>query len=65
MNQPRRVKLYSETGKWPDTDEGWCEYFKELDRRYNAGDVQRPRATKSPLHHDNRCPIHGPKGEKR
>ena len=36
---------------WPTTDSGWCEWFKRLDKEYDE-----PK--NSPLHHDNRCPIH-------
>lgn len=38
--------------KWPTTDEGWCQWFRDLDTKYNE-------RRDSPLHHDGRCPIHG------
>jgi len=37
--------------EWPTTDEGWCEWFKRLDAKYQT-------AEGTPLHHDGRCPIH-------
>lgn len=36
---------------WPTTDEGWCEWFKRLDKEYDTKPGE-------PLHHDGRCPIH-------
>lgn len=37
---------------WPSTDEEWCGYYREADRIYKETNL-------SPLHHDNRCPLHG------
>lgn len=47
------VKLRNDYGviNWPTTDNGWCEWFLELDTIYNT-------PNRSDLHHDNRCPIH-------
>jgi hypothetical protein len=42
--------------EWPTTDEGWCEWFKRLDAKYQT-------AKGTPLHHDGRCPIHKHKEE--
>lgn len=36
---------------WPHTDAEWCAYFRKLDEKFGT----HPR---SPLHHDNRCPLH-------
>jgi hypothetical protein len=38
---------------WPSTDEGWCEWFKALDKKFDTPDDQQP------LGHGHRCPIHG------
>lgn len=43
--------LFTETGKWPTTDEGWCEYFKALDEKFNTPHDEVP------LGHDHRCPL--------
>lgn len=37
--------------KWPKTKSGMCDYYRALDKTHGTG-------TDSPLHHDNRCPIH-------
>lgn len=40
--------------RWlPVSDAGWCAHFRMLDAKYGT-DVR------SPLHHDSRCPVHGP-----
>lgn len=37
---------------FPATDIGLCAYYKMLDREFHE-------VTHSPLHHNQRCPIHG------
>lgn len=34
-----------------DSPEDWCEHLLALDEQYGTTSV-------SPLHHDNRCPVH-------
>lgn len=36
---------------WPTTDRGWCDWFRRLDITYLT-------SKRSPLHHNQRCPIH-------
>lgn len=45
--------LRTPTINWPTTDEGWCEWFKALDKKFGTPDDQQP------LGHGHRCPIHG------
>ena len=35
---------------WPRTSAQWCTYFKDMDARFDTD-------KRSPLHHDNRCPM--------
>lgn len=36
---------------WPRTPEQWHAWFVRLDRKFGTD-------RRSPLHHDNRCPLH-------
>lgn len=38
--------------EWPNTDQGWHALYLSLDQKFHT-------SKNSPLHHDNRCPIHG------
>lgn len=40
--------------EWPTTAAGWCNWYTCMDLAFLT-------QKSSPLHHDNRCPIHGPK----
>lgn len=42
---------------WPTTDQGWCDWYRRLDAEYGT-------TTRSPLHHDHRCPIHTPEAHR-
>lgn len=47
----------SQSHLWPETNEAWCDYYRMLDEQEDNS--FRPDLAKySPLHHDNRCPIH-------
>lgn len=37
----------------PESQQQYCKRLQQLDIEYQTD-------TKSPLHHDNRCPLHGP-----
>lgn len=37
--------------EFPDTPQGWCDYFRKMDGEHNTD-------PDSPLHHDNRCRNH-------
>jgi len=45
-----RAQVYNRV-EWPSTEEGWCQWFRDLDERYDT-------EPGSPLHHDGRCPLH-------
>ncbi len=45
------------TFNYPTTPEGWCEWFKALDAKFNT------HPDEIPLGHNVRCPIHGRKNK--